>query len=228
MSLSITICSSQYSFPMHSTVPPDEQGVLVSIATNQSSQSNEVNRRRQNRSQSLPPRPQLLVRQPSTDSAYEDMALSPNHHAQSLIRRLQVACRSSPKPIPPPKPRKQTTEQEDSGVVEPCAGASTEDVPSLEYAEPDARPSGNEPRGTTHAQSETMYINSTEEDQPLPHYQGLDPTTQEYMDVYLMPGASPREERIVGHNSYQLPCSSSMEPLNVYTVPASEEDNLYY
>ncbi len=144
-----------------------------------------------------------------------------DHQARSLINRLKMACGAAPT-LPP---HSQTANGEVGGAL--GTGAGEEDGPSLEYAEPEARPSVHDRGTVARNENEIGYAN---DDGPRPLYQGLDPNTQEYMDVYVTPGNQGEEGQSVevDNHQYQLPTSSSMEPINLYTVPATDQEHYYY
>ncbi len=135
-----------------------------------------------------------------------------------------------PRPIPPlPTNGLTGIEEDDNGGMESWAVASAnvnEDGPSLEYAEPETRLSGHDKRNVR-KESGGSYVNG-DDDRPRPQYQGLDHGPQyqgldhgslEYMALYDTPDTQ------ADSHQYQLPISSSMEPISLYTVPATDGEN---
>ena len=183
--------------------------------------------------------PHLSVsRQLSSDSQYADIPEWTDRRAAVVVGVLKAACQTDLSPSEMerrqyrsinPSTRELShvyntadSQMNDRVMVDGneyrIVDLAAETTNSSEYTQPAAmtsRPGLHRTLQPTQSDGEYVIPNSQE-------YQGLDSDTQEYVALYMTPDMQSQQRTMdMGTHQYQLPNSSSMEPIGLYTVPDS-------
>lgn len=193
-----------------------------------------------------------VIRQPSANSEYTEVPL-PQTRATTIIQRLKTACRE--KSLTPNRTYQEphqeivnhTYTSLDSGSLDSDHHYNTTtsqmndrvvmDGKEYRIIDPKSQESNRrtavytQPKGTA---SRSIWIPSSQREHSgeyvIPHqqdYQGLSPQMQEYIDIYATPDTQNPQLNVVqvGEHQYQLPNSSSMEPVCLYATTDIVEES---